>query len=91
MINISGYDIVRKDRSRNGGGVSAYICDTINYRNRHELIPPDLEAICLEIGKPYSRTFLAVIIAGHLMLDLISLYILNFFYNQLIMKTKDFT
>ena len=30
-ININGYDIVRKDRNRNGGGVALYIRNVINY------------------------------------------------------------
>ena len=29
MIHIDGYDIIRKDRSRNGGGVCIYIRNTI--------------------------------------------------------------
>ena len=35
MIDIDGYDIVRKDRTRNGGGVCIYICQTINYQRYH--------------------------------------------------------
>ena len=48
MIHIDGYDIIRKDRSRNGGGaVCIYLRSSINYKIRHDLIPPDLEAICI--------------------------------------------
>ena len=53
MIHIDGYDIIRKDRSRNGGGVCIYIRNTINYQIRHDLSPPILEAICMEISKPH--------------------------------------
>ena len=60
MVNIDGYDIVRKDRSRQGGGVCIYLCKTINYHNRQDIIPPDMEAVCLEINKPHTRPFLVL-------------------------------
>ena len=62
MINIDGYDVLRKDRDRNGGGVCIYLRNSINYQTRHDLIPRDLEAICLEISKPYSRPFVVVLV-----------------------------
>ena len=31
MINIDGYDVVRKDRSRNGGGVCIYLRSSISW------------------------------------------------------------
>ena len=31
-ININGYDIVRKDRNRNGGGVALYIRNVIDHK-----------------------------------------------------------
>ena len=49
LVNISGYDIVRKDRSRQGGGV--YLCASINYKIRNELVPEGIEVVCLEIYK----------------------------------------
>ena len=60
MIHIDGYDIIQKDRSRNGGGVCIYLRNTINYQIRHDLSPPVLEAICIEISKPHSRPFIVV-------------------------------
>jgi hypothetical protein len=47
-------------RSRNGGGVCSYVRSSINYKIRHDLIPPDLEAICIEISKPQSRPFVVI-------------------------------
>ena len=32
LIHIDGYEVVRKDRSRNGGGVCIYLCSSINYK-----------------------------------------------------------
>ena len=62
MIDLNGYDIVRKDRSRNGGGVCIYLRSSINYKLRQDLIPSELEAVCVEINKPHSRPFLVTTI-----------------------------
>ena len=53
LVNNCGYDIIRKDRSRRGGGVCS-----INYKTRNDLVPDGLEAVCLEICKPNSLTFI---------------------------------
>ena len=58
MINLDGYDIVRKDRSRNGGGVCIYLRSSINYKIRDDLVPSELEAVCVEIIKPHRKPFL---------------------------------
>ena len=60
MINIPGYDIVRNDRSRNGGGVCIYLRSSLNYQIRHDIVPTDFEAVCIEITKPHSRPFVVV-------------------------------
>ena len=52
------YDIIRKDRSRNGGGVCIFLHSSINYKIRSDLISNDLEAVCVEITKPHSRPFI---------------------------------
>ena len=46
-IKIHGYLCIRKDRNRNGGGVSVYIRETINFRSRSELIAESVEAVCM--------------------------------------------
>ena len=58
MINLDGYVVVRKDRSRNGGGVCIYLRSSINYKIRDDLVPSELEAVCIEIIKPHSKPFL---------------------------------
>ena len=50
-IEISGYEIVRKDRNRVGGGVAIYYRDNLNVRNRDELVPESVEAVCVEVLK----------------------------------------
>ena len=57
-ISIRGYDIMRKDRNRNGGGVAIYIRSVINYKERHDLQDDNLETITVEISKPKSKPFL---------------------------------
>ena len=49
LMNIEGYDILRSDRKKNGGGVCIYDMCHVNYENRPDLIPNDLEAVSLEI------------------------------------------
>ena len=60
QYKIDNYTIVRKDRSRTGGGVCTYFRNTIAFKNRFELIPSDLEAVCLEVMKPKSRPFVVL-------------------------------
>ena len=57
-IHINGYNIVRNDRNRNGGGVFMYIRKPISFAERNDLVPDSLEIICVEIKKPYDKSFL---------------------------------
>ncbi|XP_068742189.1 uncharacterized protein [Montipora capricornis] len=59
-IYIPGYEIVRRDRNRNGGGVCFYIKTAINYSVRTDLNINNLENLCLEIRKPNSKPFFIV-------------------------------
>ena len=38
-VCIPGYIIIRKDRSRSGGGVALYIRENLSYTNRIDLVP----------------------------------------------------
>ena len=38
-ISIPGYNFIRKDRNRSGGGVVLYIRDNIPFSNREDLVP----------------------------------------------------
>ena len=42
-VSLNGYDIIRKDRNHNGGGIAIYIRNSITYKLR-----PDLEYENLE-------------------------------------------
>ena len=57
-IRIAGYDVVRKDRNRQGGGVAVFLRNTINYKIRSDLNDDNLETITLEVTKPKSKPFL---------------------------------
>ena len=58
MVHLNDYDLIRKDRSRNGGGVCVYLRSSINYKIRNDLVPSELEAVCIEIIKPHGKPFL---------------------------------
>ena len=60
LIHINGYDVLRKDRNRMGSGVAIYFRDNINIKNRNELVPDSLEALCVEVRKPKSKAILIV-------------------------------
>ena len=51
QIKIDGYEIVRNDRNREGGGVAIYYRDYLNVKIRDDLAIPNLEVICLEVNK----------------------------------------
>ena len=57
-VEIPGYDILRRDRNRNGGGVSMYIWKNIPYSNREDLAVENVELICIEVKKPKSKPLL---------------------------------
>ena len=56
-VKIYGCNLIRKDRTRKGGGVCIFLQSSINYQNRSDLVPNDLEGVCLKIFKPNSRSF----------------------------------
>ncbi len=41
-----------------GGGVALYIRDNLSFTIRNDLVPVQLEMICVEINLPYNRSFL---------------------------------
>ena len=47
-ISIPGYNLIRKDRNRAGGGVVLYIRDNIPFSDRKDLVPSSLEIVCAE-------------------------------------------
>ena len=52
MVSIPGYDIIAKNRNRDGSGVAIYHRSILNVIDRDNLVPAYVEAVCLEIIKP---------------------------------------
>ena len=59
MIHLNDYDLIRKERSRNGSGVCVYMRSSIDYKIRNDLVPA--EAVCIEIIKPHSKPFVSTV------------------------------
>jgi len=57
-IGIPGYNLIRKDRNRAGGGVVLYIRDNIPFSDREDVAPSSLGMVCAEISRPHSKSFL---------------------------------
>ena len=57
LLDIDGYEVIKKDRSRNGGAVCIYLRNSINFKVRSDFISIELKAVCLEITKPHSKPF----------------------------------
>ena len=64
LVEIPGYDIVRRERNRHGGGVAIYIrtCDNLVYVNRNDIIPDILEAIRNRSQKAENDTTFSVLV-----------------------------
>ena len=58
LVNLEGYNIVRRDRNKHGGGVCFYLRNTITFSGQYQLENDDLELIALEIQKANSCPFL---------------------------------
>ena len=49
-LQINGYNIVRKDRNREGGGVAIYYRDHLDVKDRKDLVPENIESVCIEVS-----------------------------------------
>ena len=61
LSSVPGYQQERLDRTRNGGGVSIYIRDSIKYKRRLDVPKDDLELICIEVQPPKNKPFLVIV------------------------------
>ena len=57
-ICIDGYNIVRNDRNRNGGGVIMYIRNTVDFKILAEYQNHDLEIICIQVNLYKEKPFI---------------------------------
>ena len=59
-MQIPGYEIIRRDRNRRGGGVAFLVKNSYSYTVRNDLLPNDIEAICIELTLRMSRSILVL-------------------------------
>ena len=60
QVDIEGYDILCRDRNRNGGGVAFYVAQSLTCVKRQDLLShEDLEILKVEIKKNKVQAFLA--------------------------------
>lgn len=57
-LMISGYNVYRKDRNANGGGVACYIQSHIPVLIRHDLMSLDMEVLWLQIHLTHIKPIL---------------------------------
>ena len=57
-LHLPGYNLLRRDRNREGGGVALYINDVFNFKRRDDLCDSNVECIWAEITPPYMCTML---------------------------------
>ena len=60
IVQIPGYEIIRRDRNRRGGGVAFLVKNSYSYTVRNDLLPNDIEAICIELTLRMSRSILVL-------------------------------
>lgn len=60
-LKISGYNIVRKDRDRHGGGVAAYIKTDLNYVIREDLMENGLELLTVELQFSHMKNVICIV------------------------------
>lgn len=58
FVSIQGYNILRKDRNRHGGGVAIYIQNHIPVKIRNDLMPNSVEALWLQVHLPFVKPVL---------------------------------
>ena len=57
-LSIPGFNVVRRDRNRNGGGVAMFIRDSVAFNPRPDLAVDGLEAIWIELLLPRTKGIL---------------------------------
>ena len=59
-MRIDGYTLYREDRTRNGGGVAAYISESLKHSRRNDFPERTLEVISIEVEPKGARPFFVV-------------------------------
>ena len=80
ITDIAGFKQVRLDRSRQGGGISLYVKDSIQYILRNDIPNNNLELLCIEVQPHKSKSFLLIACIGLQMIRLSHSKELKLFY-----------
>ena len=56
-VSIVGFNLLRRDRNRHGGGVAIFLRETLNFEHRTDIKAENLEIICIEIKPKCSKPF----------------------------------
>ena len=54
-VALSGYNLIRRDRDRHGGGVAMFIRNDITFSERSDLYSEHLELCCIELLLPKTK------------------------------------
>ena len=54
-IDIDGYKVIRKDRTRHGGGVAMYVHESLMFEFRNDFNVAELESLTIEIRLPFTK------------------------------------
>ncbi len=54
-LDLPGYNLLRRDRKRDGGGVALYIRNCIDFKRRDDLCDSSVECIWIELTPPNKR------------------------------------
>ena len=60
-LKVDGYDIVRKDRNRRGGGVAAYIRSNLKYNIRTDIMSDELELIAIKLKVSHRKPIMILV------------------------------
>ena len=71
-LNIDNYSLVRKDRSRKGGGIALYVHESLAFNVCTDLNNDDLELIWCKIN-PKHQASLLIYVMNMLLLDVLEL------------------
>ena len=59
-VELEGFEIHRKDRDVNGGGVAIYVNSSISHNRRYDIDDPLLEIVAIEITPLHARNFIVI-------------------------------
>ena len=59
-VGLEGFEIHRKDRNVNGGGVAIYVDSRISHNQRYDIDDPLLEMVAVEITPTHAKSYVVI-------------------------------